>query len=87
MLVNKRYKKLLDKKCHFCPCDNYAALKLHRIIPGKDGGKYTDYNTITVCAICHDRIHAGQIIILGKHHSTIGKFVIQFVEDGEEKWV
>ena len=44
-------------KCTICgwdgPCDT------HRIIPGKDGGKYVKGNVISICPNCHRLIHRG----------------------------
>jgi hypothetical protein len=82
----KQIKKNFDKKCYFCECDNYKLLDLHRIKYGEHGGKYTDYNTVTVCALCHRKIHAGIINILGKHFSSNGKYVIHYIYEGKEEW-
>ena len=86
-LVHKKAKKKLDGKCAFCPCTEYCALDLHRITQGKDGGKYTAGNSVTCCAVCHRKIHDGQITILGKHFSTAGKWVIHYQDNEGEKWV
>ena len=44
-------------KCYYCgeqiPCD------IHRIIPGKDGGKYEIGNVISACPNCHRRLTLG----------------------------
>jgi hypothetical protein len=85
-LVNKVAKKKMDGKCYFCPVNDYSWLHLHRILPGEDGGIYTDFNTITVCANCHERIHDGQIKIDRKYFSTSGKWVLHYFENGEEFW-
>jgi len=86
-LVNKVAKKKLEGKCHFCGLDDYACLQLHRIVPGEDGGIYTDFNTVVACANCHNRIHDGQIKIDRKYQSTTGRWVLHFWENGEEKWL
>lgn len=84
-LINKQIKKKTDKKCYFCPCSDYGLLDVHRIQPGSEGGKYTGFNSITVCANCHRKIHENKIVILGRHFSTAG-YVLHFIEDGVEKW-
>lgn len=87
-LIDKQVKKKVDGKCYFCPVDDYALLDVHRIIEGADGGEYTDHNTVTVCSLCHRRIHAGQIKPLRKYFSTSGRWVLHFVdENGVEKFV
>lgn len=86
-LINKVIKKKCDKKCYFCPCDIYELLDVHRIVDGAKGGEYTDFNTITSCALCHRKIHAGLIRIDRKYNSTSGKFVLHCWIDGEEKWL
>jgi hypothetical protein len=85
-LIDKKAKKRLDKKCHFCNEDDYDLLDVHRIVEGKDGGRYTDFNTVTTCSKCHRKIHSGRIEIKGKYSSTAAKYVINYIEDGEEKW-
>ena len=78
--------KLRDKECYFCGETDYNLLDGHRIIPGEDGGKYNDHNIIVTCALCHRKTHSGRIVILGKHLSTSGRWVIHYTEDGEDKW-
>lgn len=84
--MNKKSKKRVDRKCHFCPCEDYESLSVHRIVYGEDGGKYTPGNTVTVCENHHRLIHADRIKILGKHFTTGGFYVLHYIEDGEEKW-
>ena len=48
--MNKIEKKKIDKCCYFCEEKDYSVLDVHRIVPGEDGGKYTDFNTLTCCA-------------------------------------
>lgn len=91
-MAKKRYtrqqiKKLVEKKCYFCGEDNYDLLDAHRIIPGEEGGKYHDHNILVVCATHHRKIHSGCIVILGKHYSTLGRWLLHYVENGEEKWL
>jgi hypothetical protein len=84
--INKIAKKRCDGKCYFCSCDTYDLLDVHRIIEGSQGGKYTDFNTITVCSLCHRKIHAGLIRIDRKYLSTNGKWILHHWIGDEEKW-
>jgi hypothetical protein len=87
-LIDKKLKKLMDGKCRFCPVDSYELLDVHRIVEGKDGGAYTENNTITVCSLCHRKIHAGKLKVLGKNYSTSGKWLVRYIDDeGQEKWI
>lgn len=85
--MNKKVKKKIDKKCYFCPESDYSLLDVHRIIEGKNEGKYTDYNTVTCCCKCHRKIHSGRIQIVGKHYSTAGRYVLHYIEDDKDKWL
>ena len=76
----------MAKKCFFCEIDDYALLDVHRIIPGEDGGTYTEANTVVCCANCHRKIHNRQIVIDRKYSSTKG-VVLHYWEGEEEKWV
>lgn len=86
MASKKQLKKQCDKKCYFCPCDEYALLDSHRILPGEEGGKYTWHNMLTTCSLCHRKIHAGIIKIMGRYLSTSGKYVIHYTENDKEFW-
>ena len=86
-LIDKQATKHSAKKCTFCPESDYNVLDVHRIVEGKDGGKYTDQNTVVVCACCHRKIHAGEIEVLGKFYSTAGRYVVNYRHHGEEKFV
>ena len=83
--MDKKLKKRAYKKCHFCSCDDYALLDLHRIVPGEDGGEYKEGNVVCTCSNCHRRIHDGQIVIDRWNMSTKGKVLHYFVE-GEERF-
>lgn len=85
-IINKKTKKLIDKSCYFCKEDNYVLLDVHRIIPGEDGGKYTDHNSLCVCANCHRRCHAGEIKIDRKYFSSSGKWILHYWIDNQEFW-
>ena len=85
-LSKKQIKKRIDGKCYFCGEADYNLLDCHRIIEGKDGGKYVRGNMVTVCSTCHRKIHSDRIKILGRYFSTSGQYVLHFTEDDEEKW-
>lgn len=83
----QKVKKLLDGKCHFCGESDYAALNVHRIVEGRDGGTYAEHNTLTVCANCHGRIHQGEIRIDRKYPAA-GKrlWVLHYWKGDQEYW-
>jgi hypothetical protein len=63
--------KLKKEFCEICRYDNPAALNFHHIIPRCDPRCTNDNTNIAIiCHICHDLIHAGEIIILGVYSST-----------------
>lgn len=80
-------KKLVDGKCLICGLDAYEVLDCHRLVAGRDGGRYDDYNTVTLCVLCHRKAHDGVIRILGKHFSTAGRYVLHYLDEaGAEVW-
>jgi len=83
-LVDKQLKKHIDGKCAFCPVNNYDLLDVHRVIPG---ATYEKSNVLTVCSNCHRLIHSGAIKVLGKHLCTNGRYLVQFIENNEEKFL
>lgn len=85
-MIDKTIKKKVDKKCKFCGNDDYCVLDVHRIIPGAEGGEYTETNTVTSCACCHRKIHDGKIKIDRKYMSTMGWILHYFDEQGNEHW-
>lgn len=85
-LIDKKIKKLIDKKCKFCDCATYELLDVHRIVEGSKGGSYTEHNTITVCSLCHRKIHAGIIKVDRKYYSTSGWVLHYFDELGAERY-
>ncbi|RDJ35322.1 MAG: HNH endonuclease [Crenarchaeota archaeon] len=86
-LSRKQLKKRTSKKCYFCDCDEYELLDVHRIVPGEEGGKYNDFNTLVCCALCHRKIHSNKIQILGKYYSTAGRYILYYInEEGKEMW-
>ena len=48
----KEIYKMSQMPCHFCGW-NESYCDRHRIIPEKDGGKYTKENVIPLCPNCH----------------------------------
>jgi hypothetical protein len=85
-LVNKKAKKKGIGKCRFCDCSVYEYLDLHRITEGKDGGVYSDQNTIVVCRLHHQQIHQGKIKIDRQYPSILGKWILHYWIDGIEHW-
>lgn len=83
-LINKKLKKLIDKKCYFCDCNNIKLLDIHRLQEGKYNGEYVELNTVCACSLCHRKIHAGIIKIDRKYYSTKGWILHYFDENGVE---
>jgi hypothetical protein len=56
---------VLYRDGHTCQCcrgkSKEKQLRVHHIIPRSRDGKDTPANLVTVCAICHDKIHDGSI--------------------------
>jgi hypothetical protein len=86
MLINKKITKKVAGKCFFCDEDNYSCLHCHRIIPGEEGGLYTDHNSLVVCSNCHNKIHSNQIKIDRKYTTTLGKTVLHYWINEQEMW-
>ncbi len=85
-LINKKAKKMYEKVCYICGEDDYDLLDVHRIVPGKEGGQYTEHNSLVTCSNCHRKCHSGRVIIDRKYQTTLGKWLLHYWEDGEEKW-
>ncbi len=85
-LIDKVVKKLRDKKCFFCDCEIYEVLDVHRIVEGSLGGQYSEHNSLTVCSLCHRKIHAGIIKIDRKYPTSNGKDVLHYWIGEEEFW-
>lgn len=49
-------------KCSICGWDK-ARCDMHRKINGKDGGRYTRNNIISLCPNCHRLVHLGLLTI------------------------
>lgn len=80
-IIDKVAKKRFDGSCKFCGCGVYELLDVHRI---QEGGLYTEQNTVTCCANCHRKVHAGYIKIDRKYHSASGRLVLHYWIDGVE---
>jgi hypothetical protein len=82
--VNKKIKKLIEKKCYVCDEDNYCLLDVHRIDWGK---KYSVANTVVLCTSCHRRLHSvpPTLIIHGWNMSTKGR-VLHYENNGIEEF-
>jgi hypothetical protein len=70
-------------KCRLCPEPVYAVLDVHRI---EAGGKYSEANSVCLCAKCHRLVHAGQIVIDRYYQSTAG-YLLRVIENGQERFV
>lgn len=84
-IIDKKQWKLLDGCCFLCGESDYDVLDVHRIVPASEGGKYTQYNSLTLCSNCHRQCHSGKIIIHRKYKSTKG-IILHYTVDGVEKW-
>lgn len=62
------------KFCEVCKETNKKVLDRHHIIPRTDP-RCTDLdsNLAIVCANCHRKIHAGEVIIEGVYQTNVGK--------------
>lgn len=86
-LINKVQFKKQAGKCLFCDVTDYAVLDVHRIVPGEEGGKYTEFNSVCCCACCHRKIHDGQLKLDRKFYGTTGRWQLRYWdENGDEQW-
>lgn len=67
--------------------DDYDLLQVHRILPGEEGGPYTNINTISCCGNCHNKIHSGKIKVIEKKYCTSGRYMIHCFINCEEMWL
>ena len=73
---NMRSKKLIFKKdkCEMCSCNKKSALHVHHIIPRRDSRCTELYNNLAcICSVCHNEVHAGEVIIIGVYYTTNGR--------------
>ena len=59
------------KTCRVCRIWDGGALHHHHIVFRSQGGKDTTENIATVCAACHDDIHARRIRVTGDANHTL----------------
>lgn len=85
-LVDKRIKKLMERRCKFCGADEYCVLDVHRILPGEKGGTYENLNTVVACSNCHRKVHDGRIKVDRMYLSTKGWLLHWWDEQGVERW-
>lgn len=81
----KQIFKRSHKQCLICEESNYDILDVHRILPGSQGGKYSEWNMVCLCSNCHRKVHSGEIEIQGKYMSTKG-VVVKCIIDGKDCW-
>lgn len=84
--INKIAKKHTEGKCRLCGESDYAVLDCHRIVPGEDGGEYSDFNTVVLCSNCHRKVHDGQIVMDRKYQTLEGRWVLRYTVGDEEMW-
>lgn len=80
-------KKRFAKRCFFCPVADYDLLAAHRVLHGAAGGGYDWHNIMVLCSLCHGRVHAGIIQIIGRHFDSLGVRVIHCVVGGQDMWL
>lgn len=85
--IHKKIFKLAEGQCRICGLQDYATLDVHRIIEGKNGGKYSEDNSVCVCAVCHRKIHAGTIVVDRYYLGSDGRKLLRIYIDGHELFV
>jgi len=85
--MDKRALKRWKGRCLFCGESRYESLQVHRVVPGKDGGRYAEGNVTVLCANCHSQVTAGRLKVLRLYRSTFAHWVAHCVVNGEEKWL
>jgi hypothetical protein len=85
MQRKKRTGETLKKvSCEVCSYNIPAALHIHHIIPQCDPRCSNNLSNLAVlCAICHNLVHTGDIIIIGVYPSTKGR-QLMFFRKGQE---
>jgi len=83
--INKQIFKKIHNKCAICNLSIASTLDVHRYITeGKDGGEYTESNSLVLCVLHHRMVHSGEIVIKGVYNSTGGKVITYNDENGQE---
>lgn len=66
-----RRKRLVPSVCEICGETNTATLHKHHIVERTDPNtSHDDANLAIICANCHNKVHDGQIKIIGVFPST-----------------
>ena len=84
--ISKKYQKLIHGKCQLCENNNQCELDVHRILEGKNGGKYSYDNTVILCSSHHRQQQSGQIKIIGWVNSTKGRLLHWIDENNKENF-
>lgn len=86
LIGNKKEFKQRSRCCKICGEDDSDLLDVHRIKAGKDKGRYTHNNSVTLCCKCHRLVHADKIKIIGWAESTAGR-LLHIEKDGVEDFL
>ena len=84
--INKQQFKHTAGKCRICNEPGYEILNVHRIVPGSEGGKYTEANSTSICANCHNKVHKG-LIVVDRYYFSTGGYLLRIIEEGVERFV
>lgn len=82
----QQIKKRVFGRCFFCGETNYEVLDVHRIFPGSEGGRYTEFNSLTTCCKCHRLIHSGEIVVDRKYKTSRGVSIVHYTRNGVDSW-
>jgi len=86
-LINKQIFKKAAGECRICGESVYAALDVHRIKPGSEGGKYFKQNSCVLCSSCHRKVHDGQIEIDRYFLCSDGTRKLRIIRNGKEDFI
>ena len=78
--MNKIAYKKREGHCQLCDLDDERMLEVHRILPGCEGGKYTEENSVCLCRLCHRREHLGDTKIDRWCYTSNGNRVLKFLD-------
>lgn len=85
-IINKKHYKKVEGKCRICSENNYVLLDVHRIKPGRDGGKYNPKNVVTLCANCHRKVDTGEFEIIGWVSATGGD-LLHIIRNNKDEYL
>jgi len=74
--LTKRHRlhhELIDVEDRPCACGSRDRREIHRIIPGYQGGEYTEYNVAVLCFTCHRKAHPNSKFRVGDRASVNGR--------------